>query len=76
MAEEISKKALLVLVIIAIVVSVFSTTLVMNAVYQETVFPSGSPGGGARASLTVPPQGSAGASLTVVEKSVPMEVEK
>ena len=75
MAEEISKKALLVLVIIAVVVSVFSTTLVMNAVYQETAFPSGAPAGGARVSLNVPPRGSAGASLTVVENPNPQEVD-
>jgi hypothetical protein len=75
MAEEISKKALLVLVIIAVVVSVFSTTLVMNAVYQETAFPSGLPGGGASATLTVPPVGGAGASLTVPENPNPTEVD-
>ncbi|MBR9699936.1 hypothetical protein GOV09_05755 [Candidatus Woesearchaeota archaeon] len=34
MDENVSRKAVLVLVIIAVVVSIFSTTLVLNAVYD------------------------------------------
>ena len=71
MAEEISRKALLVLVIIAVLVSVLSTTLVMNSVVQaESTGPAsgGLPSG--QVSVTVPQAPPSGiVSVTVPESN-------
>ncbi|MBD3163712.1 hypothetical protein GF323_00765 [Candidatus Woesearchaeota archaeon] len=56
MNEEVSKKALLILVIIAVVISVLSTSLVMHAVYNAPAETGGGAVPSGRAILTVPAQ--------------------
>jgi hypothetical protein len=56
LTKDISKKTVLIMVIIAIIVSVVSTSIVLNAVYNYVPESGlqGAPVG--RATLTVPPQ--------------------
>ncbi len=76
MTEEVSRKAVLILVIIAVVISILSTSLVLSAVYNYIPSPIvrneevgvGEPGG--RVTLSVPPQPVAGkVTLEVVDRN-------
>ncbi len=55
MEEDISKKAVLVLVIVAVVISILSTTLVLNSVYRINAVPL------SRGGQAEPPKGEASA---------------
>jgi len=68
MAEEISRKTVLVLVLVAVIVSLFSTTLVMKTVYRNTVAQEQAPPSTGKVSLTVPPP-EGKVQLTVIDEN-------
>ena len=78
MEEEVSRKAVLVLVLVAVLVSIFSTVLVLNTVYNQAIQSDYAqvdymePNG--KVSLTVPQQPLAGRVTLIVKND--QEVQK
>ena len=82
MKEDISNKAVLILVVIAVVVSMLSTVFVLNTIYTISPTQASQSGVGGempsgRVSLTVPPPPATGkVSLIVTDPSENVQVEE